>query len=150
MMRVGIVALLVFASGLVVPTGAQRPATLQGPLASAKALVCSFPTFAATRRTDAAVEVLTGSQDFSFQIDSFDFRRNRARIVGAGTTPVTMLATPTGINVIEQTPAGNLNMTTIFVGGGQGNSFLSVHSRHLGEMDAAPSPSQAYGSCVLQ
>jgi hypothetical protein len=147
-MKIRVIGLVVLA--LAAPASAQKPAVLQGPLATAKILTCSFPTYAATRRTGDTVEVINGSQDFSFQIDSFDFRRNRARVVATGTVPVTMIAAPTGLTIIEQTPAGNVNITTVFSGGAAGRVFLAVHSRHLGEIDAPPRPSQAHGKCEVQ
>ena len=102
----------------------------------------------------ATGEVLGGSQDFSFQIDSFDFRRNRAQLVGTTSIPVTLLVTPMGLSIIEQTIAGNLTVTTIYSGtatGGDGGTYLAVHSRHLGkDMDLPARASQAYGTCQMQ
>lgn len=148
-MRIRVAALI--AVTLVASVGAQREPTLQGPLATAKALKCTFPTFAAVRWADGAPEALGGAQEFGFSIDTFDFRRNRARLVADGTTLVTLLTTPTGLSAIEQTPAGNLTVTTVFAGtAGEGRSYLSVHSRHLGDPDAQPRASQAYGRCELQ
>ncbi len=66
---------------------------------------------------------------------------------------MTLLVTPTGLNVIEQTLAGNLTVTTIFSGtaSGEGRTYLAVHSRHLGkDMDLPARASQAYGTCQLQ
>ena len=147
-MRIRVAALLAFT--FVAPASAQRAPTLQGPLATAKALKCSFPTFAAVRWADAGPEAIGGTQEFSFVIDSFDVKRNRARLVADGSTLVSLLTTPTGLSVIEQTPAGNLTVTTVFAGtAGEGRSYLSVHSRHLGDPDAAPRASQAYGRCEL-
>jgi hypothetical protein len=147
-MKMRVMALLALSAVIAIePLSAQRAGQASNPFATAKVITCSFPTYAATRRSGPSVEVLTGTQDFSFQIDSFDFRRNRARLVATGTVPVSMLSSPTGLTIIEQTPAGNVNVTTVFSGGASDGSFLSVHSRHLGELDAPPRPSQAYGTC---
>jgi hypothetical protein len=137
---------------LAAPLGAEQQPTAPSPLASAKSLRCSFPNYAAVRWNDTTGEVLGGTQTFSFQIDSFDFRRNRAQLVGDSTTPVTMLVTPTGLSVIEQTLAGNLTVTTVFAGtAGEGRTYLAVHSRHLGkDVDLPARASQAYGTCELQ
>ena len=133
------------------PAAAQKPQPVRGPLASAKGLRCSFPSYGAGRFLAAAPpQVLTGSQEFAFQIDSIDYKRGQVRIVGEGNALATMRLTQTGMHIIEQTPIGNFTITSIFSGAGDGKTFLSVHSRHLGELDAAPRSSQAYGSCALQ
>jgi hypothetical protein len=151
-MRFLLPAVLVIATGLVVPASARQTPAAKDPLATAKSLRCSFPNYAAVRWVGMAGEVLGGKQDFSFQIDSFDFRRNRAQLVGATSMPVTLLVTPTGLSVIEQTPAGNLTVTTVFSGtASEDKTYQAVHSRHLGkETDLPARASQAYGSCVLQ
>lgn len=150
-MTIRVATLIVLA--LAVPAGAQRASDTQDPLASAKSVRCTFPNYAAVKWNGTTGEVLGGSQDFSFQINSFDFRRNRAQLVGTTETPVTLLVTPTGLNVIEQTLAGNLTVTTVFSGTstGEGRTFLAVHSRHLGkDVDLPARASQAYGTCQLQ
>ena len=81
-MRIRVATLIVLA--LAVPASAQRSNTPQDPLASAKSVRCTFPNYAAVKWNGTTGEVLGGSQDFSFQIDSFDFRRNRAQLVGMG------------------------------------------------------------------
>ena len=152
-MRSSIIALFALASAVAVPASAQRgPAAPQDPLASANSLRCSFPNYAAVKWNGTTGEVLGGTQEFSFQIDSFDFRRNRAQLVGATTTPVTLLVTPTGLSVIEQTLAGNLTVTTVFSGtAATDRMYQAVHSRHLGKDTELPArASQAYGSCELQ
>ena len=105
-MRIRVATLIVLA--LAVPASAQRSNTPQDPLASAKSVRCTFPNYAAVKWNGTTGEVLGGSQDFSFQIDSFDFRRNRAQLVGTTSIPVTLLVTPMGLSIIEQTIAGNL------------------------------------------
>src|SRR5688572_30479210 len=113
-MRIRIATLIVLA--LAVPASAQRSTAPPDPLTSAKSIRCSFPNYAAVKWNGTAGEVLGGAQEFSFQLDSFDFRRNRAQLVGTATTLVTLLVTPMGLNVIEQTLAGNLTVTSIFSG----------------------------------
>jgi hypothetical protein len=140
---------------LAVPVSAQRSnaPTPQDPLASAKSVSCAFPNYAAVKWNGTTGEVLGGSQSFSFQIDSFDFRRNRAQLVGTSSIPVTLLVTPMGLSIIEQTIAGNLTVTTIYSGTatGEGKTYLAVHSRHLAkDMDLPARASQAYGTCQLQ
>jgi hypothetical protein len=138
---------------LAVPASAQRANTPQDPLASAKSVSCSFPNYAAVKWNGTTGEVLGGSQTFTFQIDSFDFRRNRAQLIGTSSIPVTLLVTAMGLSIIEQTIAGNLTVTTIYSGTstGDGKTFLAVHSRHLAkDLDLPARASQAYGTCQLQ
>jgi hypothetical protein len=127
---------------------AQTPA--RDPLFSAKHLSCSFPVYAAPVWKDGAAQVVSRAQDFNFDIDSID-KKNNARIVATGgaTAHASTIVTPTGLNVIEATPGGNLNITTIFVAGGQDGKYLAVHSRHLGDPNSAPSVSQNYGTCGI-
>lgn len=151
-MRICIATLVVFA--LAATVSAQRSNAPQDPLASAKSVKCTFPNYAAVKWNGTTGEVLGGAQEFSFQLDSFDFRRNRAQLVGTATTLVTLLVTPMGLSAIEQTLAGNLTVTTIFSGtatGTDGRTYLAVHSRHLAkDMDLPARASQAYGTCQLQ
>jgi hypothetical protein len=147
------VATLIVVFALVVPAGAQRGSAPQDALASAKSVRCTFPNYAAVKWNGTTGEVLGGKQEFSFQLDSFDFKRNRAQMVAAATIPVTLLTTPMGLHVIEQTLGGNITVTTIFANtaSGEGRTFLAVHSRHLGtDVDLPARASQAYGTCQLQ
>jgi hypothetical protein len=140
------VLLVVLALGT--PARAQT-SPVTGPLATAKGLHCTFPVFGTARWTDLGPETLDGTQEFAFDIDTIDYRRGRARLVASGTTLMTMLLTETGMHVIEQTPIGNLNLTTIFSAESDGRTFRAVHSRHLGDLTAAPRASQSYGLCEL-
>ena len=138
---------------IVVGTAARAqkaPAPPPSPLASAKVLACSFPAFGSARWDAATPQVVNGSQDFSFKIDLIDYKKKNARIVAEGTAFATLLMTPMAMNVIEQTNSGNVILTSIFMGGNQGKTYLAVHARHLGEPDGPPRTSQAYGSCVLE
>ena len=142
-------ALLTIAAAAVA-SAQKAPTPPPSPLASAKVLACSFPAFGSARWDTATPQVLSGSQEFSFNVDLIDYKRRQARIVAAGTALASLLMTPTGMNVIEQTPAGNVTLTSIFSGGNQGKTYLAVHARHLGEPDGPPRTSQAYGSCLLE
>ena len=147
--RARALAFLIFT--VVVPVSAQKaPAPPASPLASAKLLSCSFPAYGSARWGSGAPQVLSGSQEFTFKIDLIDYRRKQARIVADATALASLLMTPTGMNVIEQTPAGNVTLTSIFFGGSEGKTYLAVHARHLGEPDGPPRTSQAYGSCLLE
>lgn len=80
--------------------------------------------------------------------DSIDLKAGKARIIGnQGATDVIALATPTGLTFIEETPAGNINITTVFAKyNDASNDFTFVHSRHL-MLFGEPLPSQYYGVC---
>ena len=125
-MRFRVATLIVLA--LAVPASAQRSNTPQDPLTSAKSVRCSFPNYAAVKWNGTTGEVLGGSQDFSFEIDSFDFRRNRAQLVGTTSIPVALLVTPMGLSIIEQTIAGNLTVTTVYSGTAAGEGSASSRS----------------------
>ncbi len=120
-------------------------------LFAAKHLSCSFPVFAAPVWKEGAAQVVSHAQDFTFDVDTIDTKKNSARIVGSngGSAHASTVVTPTGLNIIEATPIGNLNVTTIFIAGGPVGKFLAVHSRHLGDPEAAPSVSQNYGTCQI-
>jgi hypothetical protein len=140
----------VVAIGLaVVGQAAQTPA--RDPLFSVRHLSCSFPIYAAPVWKDGAAEVVSRAQDLNFDIDSIETKKNSARIVGAGgaTAHASTVVTSTGINVIEATQQGNLNITTIFVAGGPAGKYLAVHSRHIGDPNSAPTVSQNYGTCAI-
>jgi hypothetical protein len=132
---------------LTLPASAQ---TVQGPFAAAAGFKCSFPVYDTVRWTNNKPEIFTGEQQFAFQVDAFDFKKGRARVSSeTGATHVSMFLTPTGMNVIEQTPIGNFNLTTIFTAGGQDKTYLAVNSRHNGDTSAVPRISQNYGTCEM-
>lgn len=132
------------------PVGAQKSAPLASPLNGALGFRCTFPVYGTARWTGLSAAPLSGTQEFTFDIDSVDYKKGRARIVAAGAAWATMVLTATGMNIIEQTPAGNFTITTIFSTGNEDKKFPAVHSRHLnGETEtSAPRASQAFGSCL--
>jgi hypothetical protein len=149
-MMVRLVALL----GIVLLGQTPPPKSTAGdPLFSARHLACSFPVYAAPVWKDGAAQVVSRAQDFAFDIDAIDTRKNKtsARIVGKGgaSAPASVMVTPIAVNVIEGTPIGNLNVTTVFVAGGSEGKYITVHSRHIGDLTSAPSPSQNYGTCTI-
>jgi hypothetical protein len=147
-MMVRIVALV----GLVLAgqTPQQKPA-VQDPLFSARHLTCSFPVYAAPVWKDGAAQVVSRAQDFTFDIDAIDLKKRSAQIVGKGgaSAHASTVVTPVGVNIIEATPIGNLNVTTVFVAGGPAGKYITVHSRHIGDPSSTPSPSQNYGTCEI-
>jgi hypothetical protein len=142
-----VLALVVLVS---VPALGQRRTAPTGPLASVRAYQCTFSNYAVAAWDATSPRVVPGEEDFSFRIADIDLRRSAARIVGASASAeATAMLTETGLNVIEQTPAGNFILTTIFVGGGSADRYLAVHSRHLGDLSTPPSASQYYGTCEV-
>lgn len=121
------------------------------PLFRARTLSCSFPVYATAEWPDGNPEVLRAPQDFAFKIGGIDTRRGVANIISAtGGAEVTLIATKVGLNTVERTPIGNLVMTTVFAAGGPGNgTYLAVHSRHISDLQTAPTASQNYGRCHL-
>jgi hypothetical protein len=144
-MTITVFALIAALAGPVAGTG-QAP---EGPLASARTLRCSFSVYATVQWVEPRPEVRVDEQDFSFEIDDIDIAQGRATIVASGSALATMVVSPTGLNVIEQTPIGNINLTTVFAAGGNDGTFLAAHSRHLGDVSAWPRVSQNYGICEL-
>lgn len=147
-MNLKILALVLVAMSA--PIGAQKNASPASPLSGALGFRCTFPVFSTARWTGLVPAPITGTQDFTFDIDQLDYKKGRARIVAAGTAWATMVLTETGMNVIEQTPAGNFNITTVFANGNEEKRFPAVHSRHLNSETntGAPRASQAFGSCL--
>ncbi len=122
----------------------------QPSIGTIKAFACSFPVYASASWTTPP-QVTSQTQDFTFRIDTIDPKKRQARVVGTGGSALaSLLTTPVGVTVIEQTPLGNVNMTTVFAAGQQGRTFLAVHSRHIGDPAAPPTVSQNYGTCESQ
>ena len=134
-----------------VPVAAVQRADLSSAttsLTSATALRCTFSLYIASRWVSGEPEAVAGDDTFQFTIEALDPAARRARVVGAsGSADVSAFLTGTGWNVIEQTPIGNFILTTVFASGRTGELYPAVHSRHLGDVGAPPSPSQYFGSC---
>ncbi len=126
------------------------PSAKPDPLFSAHHLSCSFSMYAAPVWKDGAVEGMTHDEQFTFDVDAID-KKNKAQIVASNgaAAHASTITTATGLNVIEATPSGNLNLTTIFVGGQSAGKYLAVHSRHLGDPADLPAVSQHYGTCTI-
>ena len=149
-MRVAFGALAaVIAASVAIPPAAAQTAS-KGVLTTVQSLRCSFPTAATTRWRDGAPETGTGEQTFGFQIDAINSQKRTARIVGpSGSAEASAFLTDTGLNVIEQTPLGNFVLTSVFSGGSADDKLIAVHSRHVGDLAAAPTVSQHYGTCEV-
>ena len=143
--------LAVSVPGFSLSIGAQKaPPPPPNPLAAASNLKCSFSSFAVNGWTDVTPNTVTSTEEFQFEIVVTNMKKAKARIVGANASAeAAIVLTPTGMNVIEQTPIGNLMLTTIFTTGGQDGKYLATHSRHVGDIKTVPSPSQHYGYCQV-
>jgi hypothetical protein len=134
-----------------VPALAQEaapPKPPANPLATVTAFQCTFVRFSVARWDQDVPEILTAEDNFSLGVAGIDLRRSRARVVSAtATVDVSARLAPTGLNIIEQTPAGNFVVTTIFSAAKSADTYYAVHSRHLGDLTTPPSVSQYYGTC---
>ena len=117
------------------------------PLARVEAWECTFRTYGVGQWAGEELTVLTGSDDLTFRVEDIDLRRGAARVVAAATIEVTARLTPTGLNLIEQTPGGNFILTTIFASTVATDTYHAAHARHLGDPDTPPSASQFHGTC---
>ena len=96
------------------------------------------------------------NKGFSFVYTNIDIQNRSARLVGnAGSEDVDVVATTKAITFVELTPAGNYNLTSIFLPyklQDSDSTFLSVHSRHINMSSLPypldPIPSQYYGKCI--
>ena len=96
------------------------------------------------------------NKGFSFVFTSINVQNQSARLIGnAGSAEVNVVATTKAITFVELTPAGNYNLTSLFLPyklQGSDSTFLSVHSRHINlsspYYSLDPIPSQFYGKCV--
>jgi hypothetical protein len=81
--------------------------------------------------------------------DQLDPKKGTGRIVGnAGAGDVVVYNGNNSIHILEPTPSGNMNITTIFnpTKNSSGN-FPVVHSRHINLPGSGPLPSQYVGLC---
>lgn len=149
-MRIALAAVLAALVVSSTPLSAQRRGAPAGPFAKARGFSCVFPTYAAAAWDGLSARVIPGDDDFRFQITDINMRRGVARFrAGTVAVDVTARLSDTGFNIIEQTPAGNFILTTVFVAGGSADKYVAVHSRHLGDLTTPPSASQYYGTCEV-
>lgn len=91
------------------------------------------------------------------QFDAIDREAGTARLIGnAGSADVHVFETRSGLHFLEQTPGGNITVTTVFrdrPAGLQSSQLAFVSSRHIvlgmaiGRPD--PVPSQYHGVCEI-
>jgi hypothetical protein len=116
-------------------------------LARARSLKCSFPWYSSADWDADEPKLKTGVQDFAFHIDGIDRTKRAARLIGnAGAEDLVVLVGDDSVSFVEQTPAGAVNVTTVYAWRNKAGSFKAVHSRHTSI--GGPSPSQNYGQCL--
>jgi hypothetical protein len=110
------------------------------------ALKCSFESGYFTVFEGNVFKSESGG-DMAFVIASINLDAGTAQIVAnAGASDLILLPGRENMNFIEQTAAGNLNLTTVYTGTASDGRFLAVHSRHVGHA-TDPMLSQYYGLC---
>jgi len=127
--------------------GQSAMATEQRPLAAVKSWKCEFPLVATSdwQKDEPSPEIK--KQTFSFHIDNVNIKAQTARMIGnAGSEDVVVLFGSDVLHILESTPTGILNVTTVFAAISKSRKFKSVHSRHV-ILVGDPLPSQAYGYC---
>jgi hypothetical protein len=124
-------------------------ATGMRALVAARSLKCSFPWYASADWDQDQPQMKSASQkEFGFQIDSIDYRKASARIIGnAGADDLTATQGTSSVSFVERVPIGSLNVTTVYAWRDRTGRFKAVHSRHTAI--GGPSPSQNYGFCEV-
>jgi hypothetical protein len=119
-------------------------------LMTTRSLKCSFPAAASADwdRDEPRLQISSQQKNFEFNIDGIDHKTHKARIIGnAGSDDLTVLAGESSVSFIEVTPAGSVNLTTVFAWPDKLRRFKTAHSRHVAI--GGPSPSQNYGFCEI-
>jgi len=112
----------------------------------AKAFSCNFESGLFTSFENGAPES-EPSGELSFVFASVDLEKGSAQMVGNnGAADVFLLAGSRTLHFLEQTPTGNLNVTTIYQDRSDNGHLIAVHSRHVG-VEGDPWMSQYWGTC---
>jgi hypothetical protein len=127
-------------------------------LTTASALHCPNPRGIAAGWIDAG-EVRLGKPGPMFSVpttlifDEIDTAQRTARFTGnAGVEKLAVWVSAAGLHFLEETPAGSVNLTTVFSIGIvpiASDSFYFVHSRHVVGGEVPPIVSQYTGKCGL-
>lgn len=110
---------------------------------------CEFPSMATAEWEPGGLDAsITQQEDFRFHIDGVDLPNSHARMIGnVGSADLVAIPGHGAIHFLEQAPAGNLIVTTIFAA--VNGSFPATHSRHVAIFPGtSPAVSQAYGQCM--
>lgn len=118
-------------------------------LMATKSLKCTFPWAGFVEWKADEPKLSYGPQRlFEFHIDGIDHAKGAARIVGnAGSDDLVALDGKSSVSFVETTPAGAINLTTVYAWADKAGRYKAVHSRHTAV--GGPSPSQNYGFCEM-
>lgn len=150
-----LVALALLAAALPLGAAARQDADPPNPLASLKALKCSFPAATTATWKDGQPVPQTRTQEMSFEIAEIDVQDGTAEYRGtAGRAYVTAVLSGWSLYFVENS-VGQLNVTTVFAQEASPKKLKAVHSRHgylqmaVGRFISEPSVSQNYGECEI-
>ena len=119
----------------------------QQSIASTRSWRCEFPTLATTHWQGDQPSPSLEKQTFSFHIDDVNHAKSTARVIGnVGANDLIVIQGSGVVHFLENTPSGNLIITTIFQSNTNAAKLKAVHSRHVYIL-TQPVPSQAYGYC---
>jgi len=112
-------------------------------------LVCSLSggTFT-SMEIDGTVNSKPNSSGTDLTFAAIDLEQHTAQIIGnAGAGPVYVYASETGMNVLEITPSGNMNLLTVMLDD-KGGKHPAAYSRHVFTPLIGGMVSQMFGTCL--
>jgi hypothetical protein len=112
------------------------------------ALVCSLHgAVYANLKPDGTIEREAINDTMSLTIAAIDLEKKSAQVIGnAGAAPVYAFKSQAGLNIMEATPTGNINLLTVMLVN-QGSSHPAAYSRHIFDPIISGMVSQYYGAC---
>ena len=139
-------AIILIAIVTATDTFSQETAAFERLLATSS-LRCTFTVGRSVDWDSGKPKVSSDKLGNELVFDAINVRAQTARFIGnIGATDVVALITATGLTLIEETPTGNYQFTTVFASYADGTKdFIAVHSRHADLL--GPLPSQFHGTC---
>lgn len=135
--------------------GALAEENPSGRLFKAKSIRCywdkgAIAEWITKKQLNITVEKYAPKKEDSYSIfDSIDIKNGKARIIAQQAGDVIIIASPEGVNFIEQTPSGNLSITTVFpVYYPNSDKFICVLSRPMNYY-GGPLAQQYYGTAEI-
>lgn len=123
------------------------PAAAQAPVPAA--LACTFHTASVSLYRDGTFKTEHGEETLAFMIAAINPAQQTAQLIGSVGASTAGLVVATGqMSFLEQTLAGNLTITTVFLPE-RGFTASAVHSRHM-LMSGGPIVSQYVGTCDVK
>ena len=130
-------------------------AAAQAPIATAKALRCSFQRQATgTWKKDGSPDLAAGPASLVLRFESIDTDGGTAELkTGSVGAELTVRSVEGYLHFMQAFRTGPLYTTTVFQAGSAGGKFRAVHSRHeyfsVPLPGATSSPEQYYGECEV-